>query len=49
VKLHVTKARASGGEWVATRLVGTLTEHHGSQLGCTGGAATFDFTANLVS
>jgi hypothetical protein len=47
VAFHVAKARARDGEWVATKLVGTLTEHHASQLGCTSGGATFNVTATL--
>jgi hypothetical protein len=47
VAFHVAKARARDGEWVATRLVGTLTEHHASQLGCTSGGASFNVTATL--
>jgi len=47
IAFHVAKARARDGEWVATKLVGTLTEHHASQLGCTSGGATFNVTATL--
>ena len=45
---HITKARATDGEWLATKLVGTVTEHHPSQLGCTSGGATFNVSATLA-
>jgi len=44
LEVHVVKARAVGGEWRATKLVGTMVESHAPQLGCTSGSAHFDVT-----
>ncbi|MGH2572844.1 MAG: fibronectin type III domain-containing protein [Actinomycetota bacterium] len=49
IEFRVVKARGRGGEWRATRLVGTLVERHPSMLGCSSGGADFTITARLTS
>jgi hypothetical protein len=49
VTLHVVKARAVDGRWVATKLTGTIDQTESSQLGCVSSVATANVTGRLVA
>lgn len=48
IELKVAKAKAVDGEWLATKLVGTLRQSEVAQLGCVSSQATQALTAKLV-
>ena len=48
LQLHVAKAAARVGDWLATKLVGTLTQHDAAQFGCVSASATIRITATLL-
>jgi hypothetical protein len=47
LRLRVVKARMLGDEWRATRLVGSVRQHEGAQLGCHGSEARLAVHARL--
>jgi hypothetical protein len=48
IELKVAKAKAIEGEWLATKLVGTVNKSSGAQLGCVSSRASQAVTAKLV-
>ena len=48
VELRVKTAKVIGGEWRATRLVGTMSHSETAQLGCRSSGATLSLNAKLV-
>ena len=46
--IHITKARVSDGEWIATRFKGTLTRGEAEQLGCVASQAVETITGRLT-
>jgi hypothetical protein len=48
IELNVEKADTVLGDWMATKLSGTLTQSDAAQLGCVASGATLSFTARLV-
>jgi hypothetical protein len=47
LRLRVVKARMLGGKWRATRLVGSVRQSEGAQLGCQGSKARLGLQARL--
>lgn len=48
IELRVVRARAINGEWVATRLKGTMEQTEASQLGCVFSRATYALSLNRL-
>ena len=49
VTFHVTRAKAIGSDWRASKLVGTVTNTIPSQLGCVSAGVTLSITATLLA
>lgn len=49
VTFHVTRAKAIGSDWRASKLVGTVTNTIPAQLGCVSAGATLSITATLLA
>jgi hypothetical protein len=48
IDIRVVKAKVIGGEWLATKVVGTLKQTEPSQLGCGSSGVTFKIVANQI-
>jgi hypothetical protein len=49
LELRVVRARVVAGEWVATRLEGTMVRAEAAQLGCVASRAEMDLRARLLT
>jgi hypothetical protein len=49
ITLRVTKARVSGGEWLASRVQGTMTQSEAEQLGCVASQSTSKVLGHAIT
>jgi len=48
ITVHVTDGGVVDGDWVATRVEGTMVQSESAQLGCVASGATYDVTGKIV-